>query len=130
MNLEDARQHYYQFTGSLSSVNRQLCFAGIAVVWIFAIKDENGRYLLEDNLLWPLGLFVLGLAFDLTHYATASLAWGVYHRRQEKNGVHDDENFRAPKYINWLPLGCIFAKVVATIIGYLLLLTIIYKMLL
>ncbi len=122
MNLNDARTNYYVFTESLSNVNRQLCFAGIAVVWIFVIKDDNGALSLPDIMLYPLSCFVVGLAFDLCHYIVASASWGLYHRIKEKSGIGDKKDFGAPRYINWAPLAFFWLKVAATLVGYVLLL--------
>jgi hypothetical protein len=118
MLLEDARQHYYSHTGSLSNVNRQLCFAGVAVVWIFSIEATNGSHSLPAELFSPLKCFVLGLAFDLCQYITASASWGIYHRYKEKTGISDEEPFGAPREINWLPNICLWLKSISTLIGY------------
>ena len=118
MKLKDARDYYYTFTGSLSSVNRQLCFAGIAVVWVFAFKGDNGSHSLPETLFYPLGCFVLGLALDLCHYIVAASSWGIYQRYKEKAGIGEDEEFGAPRYINWTPNIFFWFKVVATLIGY------------
>lgn len=118
MILEDARQHYYTFSGSLSNVNRQLCFAGIAVIWIFASKNVEGSYTLPSSLMFPLGFFVLGLALDLLHYIVASATWGTFHRLREKSGIGENTDFGAPWYINFTPNILFWFKVFSTLIGY------------
>jgi len=124
MNLEDARQHYYTHTASLSSVNRQLCFAGIAVVWIFAVEGADGAYSLPTSLVIPLSCFVLGLAFDLCQYIISSASWGLYHRHIEKSGIGEEADFGAPRQINWAPNLFFWLKPCATLIGYISLLVI------
>lgn len=124
MKLEEARQHYYAHTGSLSSVNRQLCFAGVAVVWIFSVKEPSGAHSLPSDLLFPLVCFVLGLAFDLCQYVVASASWGLYQRHKEKSGISESEDFRAPREINWVPNLFFWLKPSATLIGYVSLLRI------
>lgn len=123
MKLNEAREHFYTFSGTLSNVNRQLCFAGIAVVWIFTTKAENGAYSLPSDLLIPLWFFVGGLALDLLHYIAASASWGIFHWIKEKsNSVDENSDFLAPGYINWLPNFFFWSKTVCTLIGYGLLL--------
>ena len=75
MKLKDAREHYYTFSGKLSDVNRHLCFAGIAVIWIFAREDSTGDYSVPDALITPLAFLVLALSLDLIHYLIATISW-------------------------------------------------------
>ncbi len=99
MKLSDSREHYYTATESLSTVARQLAFAGIAVVWIFVQKQES-QFSIPQLLVWPLYLFVLTLAFDLLQYVYASAAWGIFSRSKELS-VGSETEFKAPSYINW-----------------------------
>lgn len=125
MNLKDAREHYYTFSNSLSGVSRQLCFAGIAVIWVFSIDGENGQHFLRQDLMLPLGFFVLGLALDLMHYMVASTIWGLFHRIKEKSGIGESKDFRAPRWINWTPCIFFWGKATSTILGYVILLSMI-----
>ena len=69
MTLEEAKTTFYEASSTLSENARKLCFAGIAIVWIFKVGDKNsGGIAFSVDLLWPLGAFVLGLAFDLLQY--------------------------------------------------------------
>jgi hypothetical protein len=120
MNLSEARGHYYFFSGKLSDVNRQLCFAGIAVVWIFAIKDSTGHITLPGELTRPLYCFVLGLSFDLVHYAISALSWGVLQRCKEVEGTSETADFLAPAYVNRIPILMVFLKVLSNMAGYVL----------
>ncbi len=121
MKLSDAREHYYTFSGKLSDVNRQLCFAGIAVIWIFALRDESGNYSIPIDLNVPLLFFVFGLVFDLLHYLSSSISWGIFHRIKEKSGVGEDAEFKAPRWINWAPNILFYGKVFSSVIAYYLL---------
>ena len=123
MKLSEAREHYYYFSGKLSDISRQLCFAGIAVVWIFAVKEGSSSYHLPPELLWPLGFFVFGLALDLLHYGVAAASWGIIHRLKESSGVGEEADIRTPAKINYVPVTFFWAKVCATLIGYVLLLS-------
>lgn len=118
MKLSDSRDNYYTFSGSLSSVCRQLAFAGIAVCWVFTIKNGTG-YIIDKALVIALTFFVIGLAFDLFHYFYASLAWGFFTRYKEKQISGRDESFLAPRWINWPSLFFFWIKPIAMISGYL-----------
>ena len=117
MKLKDARENYYFLSGKLSDVNRQLCFAGIATIWIFVVKHPNGSFGMDAKFLLPLVCFIIGLTFDLLHYIFASASWGIFHRFKEKNHK-EDEDFLAPSWINWPPLIFFWVKVFATLFGY------------
>jgi len=119
MKLAGARENYEYFSGKLSEINRQLCFAGIAVVWIFATKSSEGGYALPEQLVFPLKYFVASLVVDLFQYAYASAAWGYFHRKKEKSGIGEDTEFGAPMYINWPTIAFFWLKVTLAFIGYL-----------
>lgn len=100
MKLEHCRSAYDYFSRTASSVARQLGFAGIAVIWIFK-SDHGGEYRVPDELIWP-GLCLLGgLAADFLHYVVGSLIWGGYNRYKEIIGTLEDQDFLAPRWMNW-----------------------------
>ncbi|SQH78338.1 conserved membrane protein of unknown function [Shewanella benthica] len=118
MNLSGARDNYYTFSASLSSGTRQLAFAGIAVVWIFAQQDGDivsTNELLRKSML----CFVFSLAFDLFQYFYASAAWGIFHRIKEEKLNHDDSTeFTAPYLINWPTNFFFWGKAVIVLVGF------------
>ena len=118
MKLKDAREHYYTHSGKLSDVNRQLCFAGIATVWIFVIKDSSGNFTFPNELFLPLGCFVFGLFFDLLQYFVSTVSWGIFHRIKEKENIGEAAEFVAPPSINWATIVFLCLKVCATLIGF------------
>lgn len=127
MNLSDARETYYFYSGKLSDINRNICFAGIAVVWIFVTKVSTSEIKLEKEFLVPLILFVISLALDLLQYLTSTITWSMFHRIKEKSDIQEDSDFKAPRWFNWPPLIMFYLKVFATISGYAVLLKIITK---
>ena len=129
MKLKDARENYYTFSASLSGVSRQLCFAGIAIIWVFSVDGGNGEHLLKKDLVLPLTFFALGLALDLLHYIVASASWGIFHRIKEKSGTDEEEDFGAPCWLNWTPCIFFWGKAISTVIGYTILLLIIWDVL-
>ena len=131
MKLEDAREAYYTASGKLSDVTRQLGLAGIAVVWIFRSGDKSAAGISWTHfLLWPLACFVTTLMADMLQYAYASLAWGIFHRSKERSlqqlklsvEKQAEENFKAPRQINYLTDAFFWSKAMFASIGYGLLL--------
>lgn len=117
MNLKDARENYYFHSGKTSELVRQLALAGIAVVWLFKY-EVLGVPKIPAPLLVPLCLIVIGLAFDLLQYATATGIWGVFQRRKEHAGVSEDAEFTAPPQLNWPALVFFWLKVLSIAVAY------------
>jgi len=117
MKLADAREHYYTFSGKLSDASRQLSFAGIAIVWIFAVKSAENVSLPHEMYL-SLSLFVSSLLFDLLQYVYATAAWGIYHRLKEFAGTSESAIFTAPAWINTATLTFFWLKSGAVVIGF------------
>ena len=116
MKLADARENYYYFSGKVSEIARQLAFAGIGIVWVFRTTVPSGSVLpreLYAAVVW----LVLTLGADFAHYLAATILWGTYHRYREKR-VAPDEEFVAPRAINWPALAFFYLKVVLLVIAY------------
>jgi hypothetical protein len=78
--LADVKTARDGFTKQLSDGVRQLAFAGIAVIWILKTEPVKSGIQFDKFLYYPLGAFVLTLAFDLLHYLGASLVWDNAYR--------------------------------------------------
>lgn len=123
MKLSDARENYYYQSGKLGEIGRQLAFAGIAVIWIFKTEGFNN---VPRELVLPALFFVAALAFDYFQYVYATIAWGLFHRVKEvqaaktKDGEQDD--FKAPRSINWPSVTLLWLKVFLLAGGYMVLL--------
>ena len=87
MKLEIARKAYYGATTKASDVTRGLAFAGIGVVWIFAIVKQGG-IAIPAALYTALWFFVISLALDLLHYYVKGILWGsfAWKHEHEKDG--------------------------------------------
>jgi hypothetical protein len=121
MKREEARSAYYEFSGKLSEVARQLSFAGIAVVWLFHVDAKRGPQI--DERLWQaITLIVISLACDFAQYGYQTAAWGILNRIQEHRGVTADADFVAPAWLNWPGLLFFWAKVLAVGLAYVYLL--------
>jgi H+/Cl- antiporter ClcA len=116
MKLEGYREAFYDFSGKLSDITRQLSFAGIAVIWLFK-KDISGIPTLPRDLNLPLILLVLTLSFYL-RYLVASLIWRHVYRSKEKQGIGEEEE---TEHSTWVesPIYLIFLiKVILVILSY------------
>jgi hypothetical protein len=61
---------------------------------------------------------VLALALDLSQYVYATVAWGRFSRAKENERVGSEEQFKAPRQINW-PTNTFFGlKVLAVAFSY------------
>jgi hypothetical protein len=115
MKRPNARAAYEDFSRSTSDKVRELAFAALGVVWIFR---PDGSIQLPRPLLWAATFAVVSLALDLLQSLYGTVAWGVFHRRKEHEGLSDEVEFKAPHQINW-PTNSLFAgKVVALAVSY------------
>ena len=46
--LSEFKEDYYHFTGKLSDINRQIAFAGIALIWVFK-KGKEVNFQIDDE---------------------------------------------------------------------------------
>lgn len=118
MKIKDCIENLYFHTGKLSDVLRQLCFAGIALIWIFRPLAGDAN-LIDINLKWA-GVFIFtSLAIDLMQYLYSSIAWRIYLKAIEDRYEKDDE-FKAPSAINCLSEILFYSKSVFAIIAYII----------
>jgi len=116
MKLDDVRQAYYEYSNTLSTINRQLALPGIAIIWFF-VHPDKGQSFNFGNFKWAFIFFSTALFCDLLHYAIATASWGIYHRYKEKK-ITEAEKFEAPSCINWIPILMLILKVSFTMLGY------------
>jgi len=128
MKLKDARDAYDFYTGKTSDIIRYLGLAGIGIIWIFRVEGTD-KISLPQNLLFPIVLLIIGLGFDLLQYLTASVVWGAYHRHKEKSDTKEDEEFKAPRQINWLTDTFFVLKIIPIVWAYVLILRYLFRLL-
>lgn len=126
MLLNDAREAYYYNSGKLGEVVRPLSLGGIALVWLF--KDTvNGSTFLASELYFAIFYLAISLGLDVLQYTYASVAWGYYHRKQEKailkaNGgdikKSGEQAFNAPIGINTPTIIFFWLKLIVFSFGY------------
>ena len=77
----------------------------------------------------PTALLIAGLVFDLFQYVGGSVIWGAYHRHKEKLGTKKDEEFEAPRQINWFNNILFWLKIASIAGAHILILRYLYKLL-
>lgn len=118
MRLETAREAYETLSGKASDIARQLCFAAIALIWLFKAGTASSP-LIPANLLGAALFAVLALFFDLAQYLLGTIIWFAYFRNKERAGTSEDQEFLAPASLNWPTWILFFLKVACTLIAYL-----------
>lgn len=121
MKIHDVREAYYDFSRRLSALIIKLNLSGIGVIWVLKIGSSNGSIDYGKPLLWALGIFVGSMSAALLQYIYATIAWGIYGRYREKIHTREDESFEPHCLINWPTNIFMWAKVVFTIAGYVVL---------
>lgn len=117
MNLSQCKEEYYYFSGKISEINRQLSLAGIAVIWIFYNSDKVCQTEIKDLVL--AGIFIISsLSLDFLQYLYGTIAWGICHRKKEKEIKDPEKQFRVSRYINWPTNTFFYSKLACTFISY------------
>ncbi len=117
LTLKEGYDRSGEASDKSSEINRQLAFAGIAIIWVFK-TDSGGRQIVPNDLFLP-GLFlVLSLTFDLLQYVIKSEIWYRVTRKKEKARVNE---FTVSPWINYPADILYWAKIIATLIAYALL---------
>jgi hypothetical protein len=125
MKLSDYRTSAHEFTKSLSEINRNLAFAGIAIIWIFKSNESSIPHI-DSKFLTPLLLITISLAFDIFQYLYSSIIWTWFHKSKENKGVQDDDEIDAP---SWYPIPSyilFYSKVILNLSGFIFLLVLLH----
>ncbi|SMG10281.1 hypothetical protein SAMN05661096_00304 [Marivirga sericea] len=118
MKLEYVRQSFDVFTTKASDLSRQLCFAGIAIIWIFKVY-EGTEFKLPEILYKPLLIFCLALLSDLMQFIYGSVMIGILLRITSAKQAEDDVHY--PRVLNFPTWFFFVAKIVLLIIAYIVL---------
>lgn len=117
MKLETIRATYDLFTGKASEINRQLIFAGIALIWIF--KTESSSHIsLPLDLLIPAKFFIIALILDILQYVVSGVIWGMANRYYEFKDTQENIEFTVPVWFNWPGLLFFYGKLLANLYAY------------
>jgi hypothetical protein len=118
MELSDLKKDKDYFTAKCSDINRQLAFAGIAVIWIFKSQNSEGLKI-PSELILPILLFVISLFLDLLHYLYGSIVWSSFFRYQEKrHGKLSNVDIKAPKIFSNIMYVIFYLKILVCLIAF------------
>ena len=119
MKLSEIRDAYEEISGKLSDINRQLCSAGVAIIWIFNKTDNDIS--VPTELYLPALLLCASLFFDLLQYAISTFVWyGYYLCKREKNNKVENIDVNEPEWLNTISWLIFIIKIISLIIGYIL----------
>lgn len=118
MKLEEAKQAFYDASGTLSENVRKLAFAGIAIIWIFRVGNTAANLAFPPSLLWPLIAFIIALIVDVAQYLYKSTTWWLYYAWKHKQGIRDDGDVNPPGVINFFTGVFFYVKVACVTYAY------------
>lgn len=117
MKLSEIREAYEELSGKLSEINRQLCFAGFAIIWIF--NKSMGDFSVPQELYLPAFFLCASLFSDLLQYIVSSISWYIYYLRKRSNNNEDEDiQVDEPEKLNIAPWILFFLKIILLVTGY------------
>lgn len=91
MKLREIRQSFYDASGKVSDLSRQLAFAGIGLIWVFH-ADHTPGVAVPPVLVAPALLFAAALFSDLLQYVVTTVVWGSLAWREERKRADPSVN--------------------------------------
>jgi hypothetical protein len=129
IKISKIKEDYYDASGKLSDIVRQLDFAGIAIYWLIRVGKDTGGLTYSPSLRWPLALFIASLTFDLLQYFYKSVMLDLSNRYFYKKFKNEEHEVRWSKKRNWPTDFCFYSKSVFVIAAYGLLLKFMWQQL-
>jgi hypothetical protein len=119
LSIKDSRATYYEASGKLSDISRQLAFAGIAIIWIFKIEASE-RLAIPEGLLFSAIAIIIFFAFDFCQYLSTTLIWGYFTRKKEKEIFEQgaEDKFLVPSWYPKVPMAFFAGKLFAISLTY------------
>lgn len=115
--LSEFKEDYYYFTGKLSDINRQIAFAGIALIWVFK-KGKELDFQIDDELILPAILIVSALAFDIFQYIYQSITWSIFYTIKNRKYKTEDKKLESPECLNYPAWFFFSVKVILVLVAY------------
>ncbi len=127
MKIHEIRDAYYEASGKVSEITRQLAFAGIAVIWVLKVGRESGGVPFSVELVMPLYCFVSVLGMDLLQYLYKSIVWGGLNSYHWKKHKDNKKEIKISEKVNWPTNIFFWGKVAVIVYGYIKLLVFIHS---
>ena len=124
--IGELKETFYEASGTLSDIVRQISIVGVGVVWIF-VKVVDESIIIDSKLIWSLGCFLIALFVDMLQYLYKSIVFYCKFRCAEEKypdneeKVEDNTTLLKP-YTNIPTWICWGTKILFSIIGYIILL--------
>ena len=118
MKIEELRDAYYEASGKVSDISKQLAFAGIAVIWVLKVGTKAGGIPFSSELIPLLYVFVVALTLDYLQYLYKTIVWAVLNHYHWKKHEDNEKNIEISDKINWITNVFFWSKVAAIVYGY------------
>jgi hypothetical protein len=102
--LKEWLEEFYEDTSTISTLIRNIAFAGIGVIWIFKNTDPKAT-LLPKELIPPLFFLILGLISDIAQYLWRAINIYIFYKIKDVGYVSgrlkekDISDVTMPNYI-------------------------------
>jgi len=117
-NLQEYRDAHYSNTGRVSENVRTLAISAIGVIWIFKTQSSDGTYEVPGALFHSVLFVFVAMLLDFMQYIYGSIAWGVFFRRKEIEGVKEGDELYASPTINLPTYIFFYGKVIVICFAY------------
>ena len=127
MKISDYKQAYEDASSKLSEINRNLIYAGFALIWIFKTPDKS----LNINLIWGSILLICAAVSDIMQYIITTCIWYSQFRQIEQNERNNlESDFSHSKKLTY-PIWTLFwVKIIFNCLAYIFIFIFLIKMLL
>src|SRR5438128_58044 len=123
--LKEWLSEFYEDTGTVSNLVRNIAFAGIGLIWIFKNSEYSvNSSMLPSQLHKPLFYIIVGLTADLFQYLWRALNIFVHYKIKDVKYIRgqlndaDLEDVTMPEYISIGTWFFFISKVVLIVIAY------------
>lgn len=129
MLLSEYRKRSHEYTAKASEITRQLCLAGVAIIWLFKSTDDKQvlaqatKPILEPYLVWPLFFLSLAMVCDLAQYVVGGIIWISFFRKKEKEFPNSDPDIKADDSLNKPIYALYYIKISLMILAYFFIVT-------
>ncbi|MGH7240327.1 MAG: hypothetical protein ACREHG_09745, partial [Candidatus Saccharimonadales bacterium] len=103
--------------GKASDINRQIGFAGIAIIWLFKLAIGQ-KIIVPAGLHLPAILIIASLAIDLLQYLIGWAIWQLFYMVKWKEHKDDEETVDAPDWCEWLLNIMFILKISSMVAAY------------
>lgn len=116
LEFKEGQQAFYDHSGKVSDICRQLCLAGFAFLWLLVKKGDTEGINSSSCSITAFIMFMVCMFLDAGQYAYCAIKWNKFTKDRPNAKANDEfelpDNFTDTAYVFF------FAKCVFCIIGY------------